>query len=73
MHHLNRRELLKNSLAASAVVTTLPSLALGNVASNDKLNLAVIGCANRGGAIGAEARRFTFDTYAEYYDRYTAP
>ena len=55
MNHLNRRELLKNSLAASAVVTTLPSLALGNVASNDKLNLAVIGCANRGGAIGAEA------------------
>jgi acetyl esterase/lipase len=26
-----------------------------------------------GGAIGAEARRFAFDTYAEYYDRYTVP
>lgn len=55
MTHLNRRELLKYSLAASAAVTLAPSTGFGQVAENDKLNLAVIGCANRGGAIGGEA------------------
>lgn len=55
MNQVNRRELLKHSLAASAVVATMPALAFGKVSSNDKLNLAVIGCAHQGGAIGSEA------------------
>ena len=54
MNHLNRRELLKHSVAASAIALA-PRFALGNVSKNDKLNLAVVGCAHRGGAIGSEA------------------
>ncbi|MEM9348124.1 MAG: Gfo/Idh/MocA family oxidoreductase [Planctomycetota bacterium] len=55
MNRLNRRELLKYSVAASAAATILPSYASIAVAANDKLNLAVIGCAARGGKIGGEA------------------
>lgn len=55
MKNLNRRDLLKYSVAASAASTLIVSQARGEVAQNDKLNLAVIGCANRGGAIGSEA------------------
>ena len=55
MRRLNRRELLKRSALASAAATFLPNYASGEVAKNDTLNLAVIGCANRGGAIGSGA------------------
>jgi predicted dehydrogenase len=55
MSNLNRRELLKHSIAVSAAATLLPGVASGAVAKNDKLNLAVIGCANRGGTIGSSA------------------
>lgn len=56
MSQMNRRDLLKQSIAASAVAT-MPGLAIGKVAKNDKLNLAVIGCANQGGGIGSGAVR----------------
>ena len=57
MRSLNRRELLKHSVVASAATALLPSFARGAVSPNDKLNLAIVGCANRGAAIGAEAAR----------------
>ena len=57
MNRLNRREMLKHSIAATAVIAASPNLANGDVSKNDKLNLAVIGCAHRGGAIGADAVR----------------
>ena len=55
MSRLNRRDLLKQSLLASTAATFLPNYASGEVAKNDLLNLAVIGCANRGAAIGSGA------------------
>ena len=55
MSRLNRRDLLKQSLLASTAATLLPNYASGEVAKNDLLNLAVIGCANRGAAIGSGA------------------
>ena len=55
MNKLTRRDLLKHSIAASAIGTVLPSFARGEIAKNDKLNLAVIGCAHQGGAIGSAA------------------
>jgi len=55
MSRLNRRELLKRSVAVSAAATLLPGYPSEAVAKNDKLNLAVIGCANRGGKIGTDA------------------
>ena len=57
MSRLNRRELLKHSVAATTAATLLPSFAKGEDAKSDKLNFAVIGCANRGAAIGSEAVR----------------
>ena len=57
MKRMNRRNLLKHSAMVSAAATFLPNFASGKVATNEKLNLAVIGCANRGGAIGSEAVR----------------
>ena len=55
MSRLNRRDLLKHSVVATAAATFVPNLASGEVAKNDKLNLAVIGCANQGGSIGSGA------------------
>lgn len=57
MNKFNRREILKRSAAVATASTVIPSLAKGSVSSNDKLNLAVIGCANRGAAIGTSAVR----------------
>ena len=54
MRQLNRRRLLAGSSAATAA-TLLSSTAKGAVAKNDQLNLAVIGCSARGGAIGGDA------------------
>lgn len=55
MNQINRRDVLKTSAMASAIAIGMPELASGNVAKNDQLNLAVIGCAHRGAAIGGEA------------------
>lgn len=55
MTRLNRREMLKYSVAVSAAAALPLGYAGKAVAANDKLNLAVIGCANRGGKIGGEA------------------
>ncbi|QDT61956.1 Inositol 2-dehydrogenase [Stieleria bergensis] len=53
----NRRQVIKRAAVASSALAILPATAQGAVAANDKLNLAVIGCANRGAAIGSEAVR----------------
>ena len=56
MSRLNRRELIKVTTATSAGL----ALAAPNAIADDQngtLRLAVIGCANRGGAIGGEAVR----------------
>jgi predicted dehydrogenase len=55
MSNMNRRSFLKHSAAASTAAAFIPNYAVGETAQNDKLNLAVIGCANRGGTIGSEA------------------
>lgn len=55
MNSLNRRQLLKTSAAASAATILASNAAQAEVAKNDKLNLAVIGCSGRGAAIGSEA------------------
>ncbi len=55
MSRLNRRELLKHSVAASAAATLMPSFARADEAKTEKLNIAIIGCANRGASIGSGA------------------
>ncbi|MGB7345253.1 MAG: Gfo/Idh/MocA family oxidoreductase [Pirellulaceae bacterium] len=55
MQNIQRRQFLTQTAAVSAAATILPSYALGQNTPSDKLNLAVIGCANRGGSIGSEA------------------
>ncbi|TWU46936.1 Gfo/Idh/MocA family protein [Rubripirellula reticaptiva] len=55
MQNIKRRQFLAQAATVSAVATTLPSFALGQNVGGDKINLAVIGCSNRGGAIGSEA------------------
>ena len=62
MNSLNRRDLIKSSAVAAAAVPFVPSFATAKtgparISKNGKLNLAVIGCAHRGGAIGSEAVR----------------
>ncbi len=54
MKNFQRRDFLKGSAAVSAISAfgILPSSA---VAANDKINLAIIGCENRGKRIGKEA------------------
>lgn len=57
MNIINRRHFLAQSAAVSVAATVLPNFSAAQSASGDKLNLAVIGCANRGGSIGSEAIR----------------
>jgi hypothetical protein len=54
---IRRRSFLKKSAAAAAATALhfIPDYAVGKTAKNDKLNLAIIGCANRAGAIGRQA------------------
>ena len=54
---MKRRVFLKNSTAALAATTFnfLPGYSIGKIEENDKLNLAIIGCSNRGGSIGKAA------------------
>ena len=56
MNNLSRRQWVQLSAFAS-VAGTLRGSDLAEPAANEKLNLAVIGCAHRGGAIGSEAVR----------------
>jgi len=53
--NMKRRIFLKQTAAALAATSVLPGYAMGRIAKNDKLNLAIIGCANRAGAIGKDA------------------
>ena len=55
MKSIKRRQFITQSAAVSAAATILPSYALGEDAPSEKLNLAVIGCSNRGGSIGSDA------------------
>lgn len=57
--NMKRRVFLKNSAVALAATTfsTMPGVALGRIAASDKLNIAIIGCANRAGKIGQWAMR----------------
>jgi predicted dehydrogenase len=56
---MKRRVFLKNSAAALAASTFnyIPGYAVGKTGANDMLNLAIIGCSNRGGNIGKGAIR----------------
>ncbi|MGB7328645.1 MAG: Gfo/Idh/MocA family oxidoreductase [Rubripirellula sp.] len=55
MSNIKRRRFLAQAAVVSAAATTLPNFALGQDVGSDKLNLAVIGCSNRGASIGSEA------------------
>ncbi|TWU38236.1 Gfo/Idh/MocA family protein [Novipirellula artificiosorum] len=55
MQNINRRQFLTQSAAVSTAATILPRYAVGQSSPSEKLNLAVIGCTNRGGNIGSEA------------------
>ncbi|EMI51825.1 oxidoreductase domain-containing protein [Rhodopirellula sallentina SM41] len=55
MKNLQRRQFITRSAAVAASVTALPRDVAGDEKTPDKLNLAVIGCSHRGGAIGADA------------------
>jgi predicted dehydrogenase len=48
---LSRRRFIRNSAAAAAAITIVPSSVLAKPGPNDKVNLACIGNANRGGVV----------------------
>ena len=46
--NVTRRNFLKTTAAAAAVLPTMGANAFGKVSANDKLNVALIGCRNMG-------------------------
>lgn len=60
MESMKRRVFLKKSAAAVAATSFsfIPGYSFGKIAANDKLNIAIIGCTNRGAAIGRDAMRY---------------
>jgi len=58
-HGMDRRSFIKSSAVAAgaAFCNILPGYAAGSTEANSKLNLAIIGCANRGAAIAKWALR----------------